>query len=75
MSGACNMHERNENCTQSLSENMKRRNYLGDLALDGRILLKLILNKSVGDVERIDLAQCKDQWLAVVNTAKNLRVP
>jgi len=35
---------------------MKRRGFLGDLALDGRILLKRFLNKWVGYVERIYLA-------------------
>jgi hypothetical protein len=54
---------------------MKGRSYLGDLAVDGRILLKRILNKCIGGVERICLARFRDQWLAVVNTALNLRSP
>jgi hypothetical protein len=58
-----------------LLENMKGRSYWGDLALDGRMLLKRILNKCVGDVERICLVRVRDQWLAVVNTALNFRLP
>ena len=53
---------------------MKGRGYLGDLALDGRILLKWILSKCIGDVERIYFARFRDQWLAVVNTELNLRI-
>lgn len=75
MSGVCNRFESNEaRCLQTVS-NMKGRSYLRDLALDERILLKRILNKCLGDVERICLTRFREQWLAVVNTALSLRIP
>jgi hypothetical protein len=38
------MHGRDEECIQ-LSENLKERVHLGDLGIDGRIILNLILMK------------------------------
>jgi len=38
--------------------NLRERDYLEDLSIDGRIILKLIFKKwDVGGMERIDLAQ------------------
>jgi hypothetical protein len=49
---------------------------LGNICVDGRIILKLILDIiGCGDVYLIHLAQDRDQWQAVVNTVLNLRVP
>jgi hypothetical protein len=43
--------------------------------VDGRIILKCIFEKWDGGMDYIDMAQDRDRWLAVVNTAMNLRVP
>jgi hypothetical protein len=51
-------------------ENLKGRNHLEDLGVDGRIILGWILGKWVWMV-RTD----RDQWRAPVNTVMNLRVP
>jgi hypothetical protein len=41
MSGACRMHGEDEKCTHYFrSENLRRRNYLGDLGVYERIILK-----------------------------------
>jgi hypothetical protein len=49
--------------------NVKIRDHLGDPGVDGRIILKFILEKW------IHLSQDKDQLLALVNTIMNLQVP
>ena len=51
----------------------KRR--LGDLDIDGRIILQWIFMKWVGTIDWIGLAQDRDMWRALVNAAMNLRVP
>ena len=45
-----------------------------DPGLDGRIILKLILEKWDEGMEWIDLAQDRDRWLALVNAVMNFRV-
>jgi hypothetical protein len=42
--------------------------------LEGRIILKWIFEKWVGDMDLIDLAQERDRWRAVVNMVMNLWV-
>jgi hypothetical protein len=51
------------------------RNHLKDLGVDGRIILKWILEKWDGGMDWIDVAQERDRWRAVVNAVMNLRVP
>jgi hypothetical protein len=48
------------------------RDQLVDLDIYGRIILKWTLKNKV---ERINLADDKDQWRAVLNMVMNLRVP
>jgi hypothetical protein len=49
--------------------------HLGDLRVDGRIILKWILKNWNGGMDWIDLAQVRDRWRAVVNAVMNLRFP
>jgi hypothetical protein len=46
-----------------------------DIGVDGNIILKWILKKWDGGVERIYLAQDRDKQQALVNTVMNFRVP
>jgi hypothetical protein len=49
---------------------------LEDPGVDGRIILKWIFrNWDVGGMGWIDLAQDRDRWRALVNTAMNGLVP
>ena len=50
-----------------------KRDRLGALGIDGRIILKRTFSKHDG-VKWIHLAQSKDKWRAAVNTAINSRV-
>jgi hypothetical protein len=58
-------------------ENLKGQDRSLDLDVNGKRVLKLILKKYArgGGVVWIHLAQDKDQWRVLVNTAMNLRVP
>lgn len=49
--------------------------HVGDVGVDGMIILKCILQKYDGTVKWILLVQDMDQWWAVVNTLMNLQVP
>jgi hypothetical protein len=48
---------------------------LEDPGVDGRIILKLILEKWDRGMDWIDLAKNKDRWRVVVNAVMNRRVP
>ena len=54
---------------------LKKGVYLEDRGIDGRIILKWLLEKWDGDTYWIDLAEDRDRWRAVVNAVMNLRVP
>jgi hypothetical protein len=43
--------------------------------VDGRIILKWILETWDGGMDWIDLAEDRDKWRALVNKVMNLRVP
>ena len=51
------------------------RDHLEDPCVDGRIILKWILENRMGDVEWTDLSQDRDKWRALVNTLMNLWIP
>jgi hypothetical protein len=60
--------------TQFWSYSLRGRDQqLGDLGVDGRIILKEILEKK--GVDWIHLVQCRKQLQALVNTVMNIRVP
>jgi hypothetical protein len=50
------------------------RDHLEDVSVDGRIMLKLKLEKECGR-PWIDLVQCRNEWRAFVNAVMNVRVP
>ena len=55
--------------------NLREGDRLEDAYVGGRIILKWILEKWNGDMDRIDVAQDRNRWRAVVNAVMNLRVP
>jgi len=50
--------------------NLRERDHIGDPGVGGRIILV-----GRGDMNRIELAQDRDRWRALVNAVMNLRVP
>jgi hypothetical protein len=48
---------------------------LKDPGVDGKTILKFILEKWDGDMNRIDLAQDRGRWRAFVDAVMNLRIP
>ena len=48
---------------------------LGRPGVDGKIMLKCIFKKWFVGMDWIDLAQDRDRWRAVMNTAMNLWIP
>jgi hypothetical protein len=73
MSTACITDGINEKCVEFWPGNLRRRDDLENLGVDGRILLKLILKK--GGLADVSLSQDMDQWRAVMNTAMDVRIP
>jgi hypothetical protein len=50
--------------------------HLEDPGVDGRIILKIAVQEvGWGGMDWIDMAQDRDRWRALVNTAMNLQVP
>jgi len=47
--------------------NLRERNHLDDLEVDGKIILRRISKKWEGDMDCIDLAHDRDGWRDVVN--------
>ena len=68
------MEDRRGACRVSLEE-MRKRDDLKDIDVDGRIILKLILRIKFGGIDCIDIAQDRDKRRAVVNAVMNLQVP
>jgi hypothetical protein len=54
---------------------LKEGDHLGDLGVNGRIILKWILKTWDVGMDWIELAQDRDRWRAVVIAVMNLRVP
>jgi hypothetical protein len=55
--------------------NIRERDHLEGAAVDGRIILKWILENWDGGMDWIDLVQDRDRWRALVNAVMNCRVP
>ena len=73
MSGACNAYE-GELYTVLCWGNLRERDHLEDLGVDGRIILRRIFRKwDGGGMDWIDLAQERDRWRTLVNTVMNFR--
>jgi hypothetical protein len=59
-------------CTVFWLGNLKGRDHLEDLSVDGKIILGWILGKSVGSVEWMHLALDVDRWRALVKVVTKL---
>jgi hypothetical protein len=55
--------------------NLRERDHLEDLSIDGGIKLSWILRKWVGGMDWIDLTQDRDRWQTIVNTIMKLWDP
>jgi hypothetical protein len=63
-----------EACTGFWWENLKERDHLGDLGVDGMIILRWIFRKwDVTVMDWIELAQDRDRWRELVTAVMNLR--
>jgi len=76
MEGACSTFGEREGVYTGLWWGNLRGRDQPDPGVDGRIILKLVLQE-VGcrGMDCIELAQCKDRWRAFVNAVMNIRVP
>jgi hypothetical protein len=54
--------------------NLRERDHLRDLSVDGNMILKYIFKKEDGRVDWIDLARDMDRWPALMTVAMKLRV-
>ena len=55
--------------------NQRERDHTKDPGVDGRIMLKWVIEKWNGGIDLIDVAQHRDRWRAVVNAVMNLQFP
>ena len=63
-------------CTGFWWGNLKERDDWGDPDVDGRVILRLDLQKVGGGcVDWMELAQDRDRWRALVSTVMKLLVP
>jgi hypothetical protein len=68
-------HEEDQKCMQNFSRYLKGSDHLGDLGINGKIILNWISKIKCDDVDWIHVAQDRVQWQAFVNTVMNIQVP
>jgi hypothetical protein len=66
--------KRGEVCAGFLWENVRERDDLEDVGVDGRIILKWIM-KWHGGVDWIDVAHDRVRWRTVLNAVMNVKFP
>jgi hypothetical protein len=54
--------------------NLREKEHVQDLGVDGRLILKLIFKSGIGDVDRIDLAEGCDMWRSFFSAVMNSSV-
>jgi hypothetical protein len=74
MGGTCGTYGGDEVHVGFCWGNLKEIEHLEDLDVDGSIVLKSVLKKSIGRAWT-DLTQDRNKWTAFVNGVMNLRVP
>jgi hypothetical protein len=63
-------------CTGFWWGSLRERDHWGDPDVDGRIILRLIIEEVGGGCgDWMELAQDRDRWRALVSTVMNFRVP
>ena len=75
MGGACSTYGERRVAAGCWWGNLRERDHLEDVDVDGRIILKWISRKWDWGMDWIDLVQDRERWLALVNAIMNLRVP
>jgi hypothetical protein len=73
--GVCVTDEGNEKCVQYLVEELKGREHLKNLGVDGNNIRMDLREIGWKDMDWMYLDQDRDQWQALVNTVMNFRVP
>jgi hypothetical protein len=72
MGGTCDIYGGQE---RFLCGDLRERDHLKDLDVDGMIILKWVFKKWIGGLEWIDPAQDEDKWRELAKVVMNLRVP
>jgi len=72
MDGVCSMHEREANCIQYFGRKPEGKRPLGRPRCRGE---NIRMDLRCETVDRMHLAQDREQWRALLNTVMNLRVP
>ena len=55
--------------------NVRERDHLEDVGIDGMLIVKCFLRNRRGDLEWIGVAHDRDRWCALVNAEMNIQVP
>jgi hypothetical protein len=71
MGRVCGTYEGEKRCIQSFDG--EDRDHLGGLGVEGKIVLKWMLNNFYGCIDSIELVRDGDRWRDLVNAVMNLR--